>query len=203
MPEVALPDGDPVHLPALLVEQLGVGSTSEARRLIEQGGVKLNGEPAPGLDLPREALAGALLQVGKRRFARLTRLGRTALYFPGRPSGRRRKVPVTRPRSLLGPTRIRYDSFPTEASGASRRLFFAVSQTRHRSLKTQQRTFFDTSRPRIRRPASACSRGGRGINLVGPSEPTFEHCSLEEHKLEVKGLPAGFFGAGNHSSRRV
>jgi tyrosyl-tRNA synthetase len=72
VPEVALPAGDPVHLPALLVEQLGVGSTSEARRLIQQGGVKVNGAAAGGLDLPRAHLAGALLQVGKRRFARLT-----------------------------------------------------------------------------------------------------------------------------------
>ena len=72
VPEIGLPDGDPVHLPALLVERLGVGSTSEARRLIEQGGVRVNGEPAAGLDLPRATLAGALLQVGKRRFARLT-----------------------------------------------------------------------------------------------------------------------------------
>jgi tyrosyl-tRNA synthetase len=72
VPELALPNGDPVHLPALLVESLGVSSTSEARRLIQQGGVKLNGEPAPGLDVARSALAGALLQVGKRRFARLT-----------------------------------------------------------------------------------------------------------------------------------
>jgi tyrosyl-tRNA synthetase len=60
-----------VHLPALLVDGLGVASTSEARRLIQQGGVKLNGEPAASVDLPREALAGALLQVGKRKFARL------------------------------------------------------------------------------------------------------------------------------------
>jgi tyrosyl-tRNA synthetase len=72
VPDVALPDGDPVHLPALLVDQMGVSSTSEARRLIQQGGVKVNGEPAPGLDVRREELAGALLQVGKRRFARLT-----------------------------------------------------------------------------------------------------------------------------------
>jgi tyrosyl-tRNA synthetase len=71
VPELPLPEGDPVHLPALLVEGLGVASTSEARRLIQQGGVKLNGEPAAGVDLPREALAGALLQVGKRKFARL------------------------------------------------------------------------------------------------------------------------------------
>jgi tyrosyl-tRNA synthetase len=72
VPEVQLPDGDPVHLPALLVGSLGVGSTSEARRLIQGGGVKVNGEPAAGLDIGRDALAGALLQVGKRRFARLT-----------------------------------------------------------------------------------------------------------------------------------
>jgi tyrosyl-tRNA synthetase len=71
VPDVPLPDGDPVHLPALLVDGLGVASTSEARRLIQQGGVKLNGEPAAAVDLPREALAGALLQVGKRKFARL------------------------------------------------------------------------------------------------------------------------------------
>jgi tyrosyl-tRNA synthetase len=70
--EIPLPDGDPVHLPALIVEQMGVVSTSEARRLIQQGAVKVNGEPAPGLDVARGALAGALLQVGKRRFARLT-----------------------------------------------------------------------------------------------------------------------------------
>jgi tyrosyl-tRNA synthetase len=72
VPEVALPREDPVHLPALLVERLGVGSTSEARRLIAQGGVRLDGEPVVGLDLARAALAGALIQVGKRRFARLT-----------------------------------------------------------------------------------------------------------------------------------
>ncbi len=61
-----------MHLPALLVEALGVGSTSEARRLIDQGGVKIDGAAAPGLDVPRATLAGALLQVGKRRFVRLT-----------------------------------------------------------------------------------------------------------------------------------
>jgi tyrosyl-tRNA synthetase len=71
VPEVPLPEGDPVHLPALLVDRLGVASTSEARRLIQQGGVKLNGEAAVGVDLPRSTLAGALLQVGKRKFARL------------------------------------------------------------------------------------------------------------------------------------
>jgi tyrosyl-tRNA synthetase len=69
--EVALPPGDPVHLPALLVASLGVPSTSEARRLIAQGGVKLDGAPVTELDLPRAELDGKVLQAGKRRFARL------------------------------------------------------------------------------------------------------------------------------------
>jgi tyrosyl-tRNA synthetase len=70
VPEGPLPDGDPVHLPALLAEQLGLGSTSEARRLIAQGGVKVDGEPVTELDLPRARLEGALVQAGKRRFMR-------------------------------------------------------------------------------------------------------------------------------------
>jgi tyrosyl-tRNA synthetase len=70
VPEVPLPEDDPVHLPALLVDLLGVGSTSEARRLISQGGVKVDGEVVSDLDLPRSRLAGALIQAGKRRFVR-------------------------------------------------------------------------------------------------------------------------------------
>ena len=49
----ALPEGDPVHLPALLAAAFGL-STSEARRLIDQGGVKLDGDAVSELDLPRE-----------------------------------------------------------------------------------------------------------------------------------------------------
>ena len=72
VPEAPLPLGDPVHLPALLVEHLGVSSTSEARRLIAQGAVKLDGRPATGIDVPRADLAGALVQAGKRRFMRFS-----------------------------------------------------------------------------------------------------------------------------------
>jgi len=71
MPEHALPPGDPVHLPALLADAFHV-STSEARRLIAQGGVKLDGEVVSELDLPRERLDGAVLQAGKRRFVKLS-----------------------------------------------------------------------------------------------------------------------------------
>ena len=70
VPEAPLPEGDPVHLPAVLVDLLGVGSTSEARRLISQGGVKVDGEVVNDLDLPRARLGGALVQAGKRRFVR-------------------------------------------------------------------------------------------------------------------------------------
>jgi tyrosyl-tRNA synthetase len=68
--EVSLPAGDPVHLPALLADVFGL-STSEGRRLLAQGGVKLNGAAVADLDLPRDRLVGAVLQAGKRRFARL------------------------------------------------------------------------------------------------------------------------------------
>ena len=68
--EHSLPAGDPVHLPALLADAFEL-STSEARRLIAQGGVKLDGDAVNELDLPRERLAGAVLQAGKRRFVRL------------------------------------------------------------------------------------------------------------------------------------
>ena len=70
VPDWPLPAGDPVHLPALLAEAFGL-STSEARRLIAQGGVKLDGKPVTELDLPRARLVGAVLQAGKRRFVRL------------------------------------------------------------------------------------------------------------------------------------
>jgi tyrosyl-tRNA synthetase len=78
IPEVDLSeyvaDGDgEVHLPRLLAGAFGL-STSESRRLLKGGGVKLDGEPVSGitLDVPAAALAGRVLQVGKRRFAKLS-----------------------------------------------------------------------------------------------------------------------------------
>jgi tyrosyl-tRNA synthetase len=70
VPEWPLPAGDPVHLPALLADAFDL-STSEARRLIAQGGVKLDGDAVSDLDLPRAQLGGTILQAGKRRFVRL------------------------------------------------------------------------------------------------------------------------------------
>lgn len=61
-----------VHLPAAIADGFGM-SRSDARRMLAQGGVRLDGEPlaAEDLDLPRERLDGAVLQVGKRHFRRL------------------------------------------------------------------------------------------------------------------------------------
>jgi tyrosyl-tRNA synthetase len=70
--EVSVAANGPIHLPALLAEQFGI-SRSEARRLIGQGGVRLDGRviAAEELDLAAEELDGAVLQVGKRRHKRV------------------------------------------------------------------------------------------------------------------------------------
>jgi len=68
-----------VHVPALL-EAMGLApSRSEARRLLAQGGVRMNGQPQPAEDLPIEGeppgpMAGSVWQVGRRRFARFAGL---------------------------------------------------------------------------------------------------------------------------------
>jgi len=68
-----------VHVPALLAHAFSV-STSEARRALGQGGVRLEGEPlADGsLDLPAAAVDGKVLQLGKRRFVRVRVAARPA-----------------------------------------------------------------------------------------------------------------------------
>jgi tyrosyl-tRNA synthetase len=77
IPEVAIPPdvivGGSVYLPALLALLGLADSNSHARRLIEQGGVRLGGQPVSGdaLELPVAELRGRVLQVGRRGFARL------------------------------------------------------------------------------------------------------------------------------------
>jgi tyrosyl-tRNA synthetase len=78
IPEVSLQEAEgvndgEVHLPALIAGAFEI-STSEARRLLSQGAVKLDGEALDGerLDVPAVELSGKVLQVGKRRFLRLT-----------------------------------------------------------------------------------------------------------------------------------
>jgi tyrosyl-tRNA synthetase len=77
IPEIGLGDyradgNGLVHLPRLIAGAFDV-SSSEGRRLLQQGAVKLDGEPLPAepLDLESDSLDGHVLQVGKRRFCRL------------------------------------------------------------------------------------------------------------------------------------
>jgi tyrosyl-tRNA synthetase len=68
---VAARDGQ-VHLPAVMREAFGV-SSSEARRTLSQGGVRIDGVAvaADRLDVSPAELDGHVLAMGKRRFVRV------------------------------------------------------------------------------------------------------------------------------------
>ena len=70
--EVPVALGESVYLPALLAELGLVSSASEGRRMIDQCGVKLDGEALPPAlyEYTRARVLNRVLQVGKRRFAR-------------------------------------------------------------------------------------------------------------------------------------
>jgi tyrosyl-tRNA synthetase len=70
IPEVTV-DGGSVFLPELLQAQFGQ-SNSHWRRVIEQGGVRIDGEPVRDLEVPAERLAGTLIQAGKRQFVKVS-----------------------------------------------------------------------------------------------------------------------------------
>jgi len=55
----------------LLVETGLVASKGEARRMIEQGAVKIDQEKVEGIDLELDITGGKLLQVGKRKFLKV------------------------------------------------------------------------------------------------------------------------------------
>jgi tyrosyl-tRNA synthetase len=80
--------GNSVHLPVLLASAFGV-STSEARRSLSQGGVRIDGERVGAngsLDVAPGAVDGKVLQLGKRRFARVEVAGGDSAAS-GDPSG--------------------------------------------------------------------------------------------------------------------
>ena len=62
-----------VYLAKLIADSGLTKSTGDARRMIDQGGVKINGEAvaAKAYNVAPEALTGAVIQVGKRKFVRL------------------------------------------------------------------------------------------------------------------------------------
>jgi tyrosyl-tRNA synthetase len=73
MPEVTLAAGTEPVLLTQVLKQAGLTSgTSEAMRMIEQGGVKLNGEKISDKALKLGAGPPFVAQVGKRKFARIT-----------------------------------------------------------------------------------------------------------------------------------
>ena len=73
IPEVAVAAGpDGIALPQLLKQAGLTASTAEALRMIEQGGVRIDGERAADKGLRLVAGAAVVLQVGKRKFARVT-----------------------------------------------------------------------------------------------------------------------------------
>jgi tyrosyl-tRNA synthetase len=77
VPTIDWPSAQPtVHLPALLSRAFSI-STSDARRALAQGGVRLDGTPVPGdsLDAPLREVDGAVLQLGRRRFVRVRLTG--------------------------------------------------------------------------------------------------------------------------------
>lgn len=68
------PNGEgTVYLAKLIADSGLTKSTGDARRMIDQGGVKINGEAvaAKAYNVAPESLSGAVIQVGKRKFVRL------------------------------------------------------------------------------------------------------------------------------------
>jgi tyrosyl-tRNA synthetase len=63
-------EDDPVYFPGLLSARFGQ-SASHWRRVIDQGGVKLDGAPLSAYELPRSDVENRLIQAGKRQFLRL------------------------------------------------------------------------------------------------------------------------------------
>jgi tyrosyl-tRNA synthetase len=66
-----LPPEDPVALPQFFREAGVVKSAAEARRLLAQGAIEVNGATMTADQIPRNELAGSLVKVGKRRFLRV------------------------------------------------------------------------------------------------------------------------------------
>jgi tyrosyl-tRNA synthetase len=73
-PPFSLTADTPVHLPALMAAAGLAASSSAARRLIDEGAVRVDGErlEPKRYDLDRSELVGRILAVGKRRAVRLT-----------------------------------------------------------------------------------------------------------------------------------
>jgi tyrosyl-tRNA synthetase len=71
MPIYEEPDEQPIPIIDLLVNTALSSSTSEARRLISQGGVRVNDEKVEDINARIEPRDGTIVRVGKRRFVQI------------------------------------------------------------------------------------------------------------------------------------
>ena len=133
VPEAPLPDGDPLHLPALLAAAFGL-STSDARRMIAPGRRQARRRRSwPSSTCRARSSQERFVQAGKRRFvrcspadARLTQHGQMLLLSTGRPRGRQQNRPChstpERPSSESDTTRTESSVRPLARVGG----FFAA-----------------------------------------------------------------------------
>jgi tyrosyl-tRNA synthetase len=84
VPSFDLPDGDPIHLPAVMAASGLAASSSAGRRDIDAGAVRLDGAviPARQYDAERAVLEGRVLANGKRRAVRLCASSQNS-HLPG------------------------------------------------------------------------------------------------------------------------
>jgi tyrosyl-tRNA synthetase len=75
MPEIAVTASAPIALVQVLKQATLTASTSEAMRMIDQGGVRVDGEKVSDRALTLAPGTTAVLQVGKRKFARVRVVG--------------------------------------------------------------------------------------------------------------------------------
>jgi tyrosyl-tRNA synthetase len=71
IPEIAITDKSRIWLPKLLVQLNLASSNGEAKRNIQQGAVKIDNQKVTDPDLEIEPATGMVLQVGRRRFAKI------------------------------------------------------------------------------------------------------------------------------------
>ena len=147
-PRSPLPEGDPLHLPALLAAAFGL-STSEARRMIGQGGVKLNGtvvsraRPAArrARGIARAGGQAAVRALRERLTLRIHTVGPDPATIDRPPAREAAESPLSLDTGAAL-ERIGYDLYRIICGPLARvgRGLFVARLDRHRSLKTQQRT---------------------------------------------------------------
>ena len=71
IPEIKVTPAGPQLLAKLLAEIKLVATNSEGKRMIQQGGVKIDGQPVTDQNAQITPKTGMVLQVGRRKFAKL------------------------------------------------------------------------------------------------------------------------------------